>query len=92
MATTVPSRTKPSISAAPAIRPSSPGPTDADILWRFDMMDELGVFPHNASNCSVITLGRQALHLHLERSGLDAREHPVPTVSQSFIVLDKNTS
>jgi hypothetical protein len=31
-------------------------PKDADILWRYDMMDELGVFPHNASNCSVIAL------------------------------------
>src|ERR1051325_10360003 len=26
---------------------------DADIIWKYDMMDELGVFPHNASNCSV---------------------------------------
>jgi hypothetical protein len=32
-------------------------PTDADILWKYDMMDELGVFPHNASNCSVIIDG-----------------------------------
>ena len=28
---------------------------DADILWRYDMMDELGVFPHNAANCSMWT-------------------------------------
>ena len=28
------------------------GPKDADIIWRYDMMDELGVFPHNASNWS----------------------------------------
>src|ERR1041385_5169838 len=26
---------------------------DADIIWKYDMMDELGVFPPNASNCSV---------------------------------------
>jgi len=32
------------------------GPKDADIIWRYDMMDELGVFPHNASNCSVLIL------------------------------------
>src|SRR5258706_100274 len=30
------------------------GPKDADIIWKYDMMDELGVFPHNASNCSVL--------------------------------------
>ena len=29
-----------------------PASKDADIVWRYDMMDELGVFPHNASNCS----------------------------------------
>ena len=34
--------------------PIEPGPKDADIIWRYDMMDELGVFPHNASNCSVL--------------------------------------
>ena len=42
----------------PTARPAPPaqiGPRDADIIWRYDMMgDELGVFPHNASNCSVL--------------------------------------
>src|SRR4029450_688021 len=37
--------------------PIAPGPKDADIIWRYDMMDELGVFPHNASNCNIILLG-----------------------------------
>ena len=32
-------------------------PLQADIVWRLDMMDELGVFPHNASNCSVVIDG-----------------------------------
>src|SRR5262249_36519375 len=30
---------------------------DADILWRFDMLRELPVFPHDASNCSVLIHG-----------------------------------
>ena len=30
---------------------------DADILWRFDMLRELPVFPHDASNCSVLVHG-----------------------------------
>ncbi|MCA9412230.1 MAG: PQQ-binding-like beta-propeller repeat protein [Candidatus Omnitrophica bacterium] len=34
--------------------PIEPGPTDADILWTFDMRDELGVFPHNISSSSVL--------------------------------------
>ncbi|MBI3269029.1 MAG: PQQ-binding-like beta-propeller repeat protein [Planctomycetes bacterium] len=31
-------------------------PTDGDILWRFDMRDELGVFPHNITSSSVLLL------------------------------------
>jgi len=30
---------------------------DADILWRFDMLRDLPVFPHDASNCSVLVHG-----------------------------------
>ncbi|MGC4044552.1 MAG: PQQ-binding-like beta-propeller repeat protein [Armatimonas sp.] len=32
-------------------------PTDADILWKFDMREELGVFPHNITNCGPLILG-----------------------------------
>src|SRR5882724_12752083 len=32
------------------------GPKDADIIWKYDMIEDLGVFPHNASNCSVLIL------------------------------------
>src|SRR6266581_3520055 len=31
--------------------PVEPGAKDADIIWVYDMFTELGVFPHNASNC-----------------------------------------
>src|SRR5256885_14063555 len=47
-------RGKPTERPAP---PIEPGPKDGDIIWRYDMMDELGVFPHNASNCSVLIVG-----------------------------------
>src|SRR5260370_12454727 len=40
--------------AGPGKPKIEPGPKDADIIWRYDMMDELGVFPHNASNCSLL--------------------------------------
>src|SRR2546425_5453178 len=40
--------------AGPGKPTIEPGPKDADIIWRYDMMDELGVFPHNASNCSLL--------------------------------------
>jgi len=31
--------------------------TDADIIWKFDMMEEVGSQPHNMSNCSPVSFG-----------------------------------
>jgi outer membrane protein assembly factor BamB len=31
--------------------------TDADIIWEYDMIRELNVFPHNMSNCSPLVVG-----------------------------------
>ena len=33
------------------------GKTDIDIIWIFDMMEEVGSFPHNLSNCSPVVDG-----------------------------------
>lgn len=38
-------------------QPIEPGPTDADILWRFDMYNDLGVFPHYQSASSPLLVG-----------------------------------
>jgi outer membrane protein assembly factor BamB len=32
-------------------------PTDADILWRYNMIEELGVFPHNITSSSILVVG-----------------------------------
>lgn len=70
--------------------PVEPGPLDADILWRFDMMEELGVFPHNASNCSVLIQGD--LLYTCTSNGQDWTHVNIPSPkAPSFIALDKNT-
>lgn len=70
--------------------PIEPGEKDADIIWRYDMMDELGVFPHNASNCSVITFGDKVFTC--TSNGQDWTHVNIPSpLSPSFIVLDKTT-
>ncbi len=33
------------------------GPHDPDILWIFDMLEEVGAFPHNLANCSPVADG-----------------------------------
>src|SRR5438552_6272610 len=67
-----------------------PGPKDADIIWRYDMMDELGVFPHNASNCSVLVLGD--LVYSCTSNGQDWTHSNIPQPNApSFIALNKKT-
>ena len=74
----------------PGKPPIAPGALDADILWRYDMMDELGVFPHNASNSSVIILGDKLFTC--TSNGQDWTHVNIPSPqSPSFIMLDKNT-
>lgn len=66
------------------------GPKDADIIWRYDMMDELGVFPHNASNCSVEIVGD--LLYACTSNGQDWTHSNIPSPnSPSFVALNKKT-
>jgi outer membrane protein assembly factor BamB len=70
--------------------PTPAGPGDADILWKYDMMDELGVFPHNASNCSVILV--DGLLYVCTSNGQDWTHVNIPSPnSPSFIALDPAT-
>lgn len=66
------------------------GPKDADIIWKYDMMDELGVFPHNASNCSVIIVG-DVVYAGTS-NGQDWTHSNVPSpLAPSLIALNKHT-
>jgi len=63
---------------------------DADIIWKYDMMDELGVFPHNASNCSLLIV--DDLVFACTSNGQDWTHVNIPSPnSPSFIALNKNT-
>lgn len=78
---------KPAERAAPPIQP---GAHDADILWRYDMMDELGVFPHNAANSAPLVLGD--LVFVGTGNGQDWTQANVPfPFAPSLIVLNKLT-
>ena len=35
------------------------GPNDADVIWSFDMMEEVGSYPHNLSNSSPVVWQRE---------------------------------
>lgn len=66
------------------------GPKDGDIIWKYDMMDELGVFPHNASNCSISIIG-DTLYV-CTSNGQDWTHSNIPSPqSPSLVALNKKT-
>ncbi len=67
-----------------------PGPLDADILWRFDLVNEIGIWPHDAAHSSILIHGN---HLYLNSAnGVDNTHRRIRApAAPSLIVLDKTT-
>ncbi len=63
---------------------------DADFIWKYDMMAELKVFPHNLATSSPLVIGDL---LFVETSnGVDESHVNLPSPdAPSFIALNKNT-
>lgn len=66
------------------------GPADADIVWRYDMRNELGVFPHQMTSSSILVIGDR---LYITTSnGVDWTQKHVPNPNApALICLDKKT-
>ena len=63
---------------------------DADIIWVFDMMDELDVFPHNLAAGSPLIVGD--ILYTVTGNGVDESHILLPSpAAPSFIALNKNT-
>jgi len=70
--------------------PVPPGPNDADILWRFDLLTEVPVWPQDAASCSILVCG-DFLYV-CASNGVDKSHDRVPLPeAPSLIVLDKRT-
>jgi outer membrane protein assembly factor BamB len=66
------------------------GPTDADIIWRLDMMKELKVFPHNLACCSPLVVGDHVFVV--TGHGVDEGHINVPEPNApSFLCVNKHT-
>lgn len=76
--------------AEPGTPPLKLGKTDADILWRFDMRKQLGVFPHNITSSSILLVGNRLFVT--TSNGRDWTHQNIPSPSAPcLIALDKNT-
>lgn len=66
------------------------GPKDADIIWRLDMREELGVFPHNITSSSVLILGDRLYAVTSNGQDWSHINIPAPK-APTLICVDKNT-
>ena len=65
-------------------------PTDGDVLWIFDMLEEVGTFPHNMSNSSPVIHGE--LIFVSTSNGHDESHVNLPSPrAPAVIALNKNT-
>jgi outer membrane protein assembly factor BamB len=70
--------------------PYTAGAKDADILWRFDMREELGVFPHNITNCGPLIVGDKVVVT--TSNGVDWTHTNIPNPkAPALCMLNKNT-
>lgn len=70
--------------------PVEPGPADADILWLYDTINELGIRQHDASHCSILIDG-EFLYVNTSNGVDDTHRHIASPDAPSLIVLDKRT-
>jgi outer membrane protein assembly factor BamB len=65
-------------------------PTDADVIWTYDMMDQIKVFPHNMTCCSPLIVGD--LLFVITANGVDENHINIPAPeAPSFICLSKKS-
>lgn len=76
--------------AGPGKPPIEQGPSDGDILWRFDMFKELNVWPQDAASCSVLIHGDVVYTS--TANGVDRSHDRLPNPKcPALIALDKHT-
>ncbi len=62
---------------------------DADLVWEIDMGATLGVYPHEAPNCSIVSVGN--LLMVCTSNGVDVAHTGIPAPrAPSFIGVDKH--
>ena len=63
---------------------------DGDFVWKLDMINELGVFPHNLATCSPLIVGDTIFVI--TSNGVDKAHTRIPAPNApSFLAVDKKT-
>jgi len=70
--------------------PAALRPTDADIIWRYDLIDDLRVCPHDAASCSILIHG-DLLYTSTSNGVDEPHAAVVNPKAPAFIALDKHS-
>lgn len=75
---------------APPAGAADPGGQAPELIWELDMGMDLGVYPHEAANCSVVGVGD--LLMVCTGNGLDSTHTGIPAPrAPSFVGVEKRT-
>ena len=66
------------------------GPRDADVIWAFDMMEEVGAYPHNLSNSSPVISG-DLVYVSTSNGQDESHVHIPSPRAPAVIAVNKNT-
>jgi outer membrane protein assembly factor BamB len=66
------------------------GPHDADVIWSFDMMEQVGSYPHNLSNSSPVIFGNM-VYVSTSNGQDESHVHIPSPKAPSIIAIDKVT-
>ena len=66
------------------------GMQDADLIWSFDMMEEVGAYPHNMSNSSPVILG-DLIYVSTSNGQDESHVHIPSPKAPAIIAVNKNT-
>ena len=66
------------------------GPKDADVIWSFDMMEEVGAFPHNLANSSPVSYGN-LIYVSTSNGHDESHVHIPSPKAPAIVAVDKNT-
>ena len=71
-------------------RPADSPPADAKVIWRYDLINELRVSPHDSASCSVLIHG-DVLYVGTSNGVDKSHERVVSPDAPALVALDKRT-
>jgi outer membrane protein assembly factor BamB len=66
------------------------GERDGDVVWKLDLMDDLGVFPHNLANSSPVSYG-DLIYINTSNGQDESHVHIPSPRAPAVIAVDKKT-